>query len=253
MTRYNGGMKWVYLSPHFDDISLSCGGLVWEQTHANDSVSIWTVCAAQPPVQEISPFAQELQARWGVGENAISHRRTEDLNSCRLLGAAYRHFTIPDCIYRRHPITGEHIYTTEGSLNGPVHLGDATLITSLREEMRGALPSDAILVCPLGLGNHVDHQITRLAAEGLYRPLWYYADYPYVLRWEEQLKELTQKGWESQVYPISAPALAAWRDSVAAHGSQISTFWATVDEMQQAITRYLRSSQGITLWRKPEG
>ena len=24
--------KWVYLSPHFDDVVLSAGGLVWEQT-----------------------------------------------------------------------------------------------------------------------------------------------------------------------------------------------------------------------------
>ena len=29
-------MRWIYLSPHFDDAVLSCGGLIWEQTHSGD-------------------------------------------------------------------------------------------------------------------------------------------------------------------------------------------------------------------------
>jgi len=38
-------MRWIYISPHFDDAVLSCGGLIWEQTHKGITVEIWTVCA----------------------------------------------------------------------------------------------------------------------------------------------------------------------------------------------------------------
>jgi len=101
------------------------------------------------------------------------------------------------------------------------------------------------------LGNHVDHQLTRQVIEGLGRQVWYYADYPYVLRWNAQVNQMEQEGWVSQVLPISGDGLSAWMDSISAHGSQISTFWASDVEMRQAITDYLQSNLGIRLWIKP--
>ena len=77
-------MHWIYLSPHFDDIALSCGGLVWHQVQAGDVVEIWTVCAAAPdPSQPFSPFAQSLHARWGTGPASVAARRAEDIASCQ--------------------------------------------------------------------------------------------------------------------------------------------------------------------------
>ena len=42
-------MHWIYLSPHFDDAVLSCGGMIWEQVHSGETVEIWTLCAGQIP------------------------------------------------------------------------------------------------------------------------------------------------------------------------------------------------------------
>ena len=97
----------------------------------------------------------------------------------------------------------------------------------------------------------MDHQLTRRVAEGLGHPLWYYADYPYVLRCTQQLAQMEQEGWISQLFPISADGLAAWMDAISAHGSQISTFWANDLDMRQAITDYLYANGGIRLWKKP--
>jgi LmbE family N-acetylglucosaminyl deacetylase len=244
-------MPWIYLSPHFDDVTLSCGGLLWEQVQAGQVVSIWTVCASEPPAGDFSPFAQELHARWEVDQNATAVRRIEDINSCYRLGASYQHFSIPDCIYRRNPQTGEFMYTSEEALNGPLQPGDTRVARTLLKELRRSLQPDTNLVCPLGLGDHVDHQLTRQAAEGLGRALWYYADYPYVLRCTAQVEQMKQEGWINQVFPISPEGLVAWQDAISAHVSQISTFWAGESDMRQAVTDYLRLTGGVHLWSKP--
>jgi LmbE family N-acetylglucosaminyl deacetylase len=244
-------MSWVYLSPHFDDVALSCGGLVWEQAQAGEPVSIWTVCAGDTPANELSAFAKELHTRWMAERNATAHRKQEDLASCLRLGAAARYFNIPDCIYRRHPLTDEFLYTSEAALNGSLHPGDAGVVARLRKAFMSALPKEAALISPLGLGNHVDHQLVRAAVNDLRAAVWYYEDYPYVLRCEGELERLASDGWVSHSFPISPQGLLAWQDSVAAHASQISTFWAGEADMRQAIEEHLNHHGGTCLWQPP--
>jgi LmbE family N-acetylglucosaminyl deacetylase len=249
--RYNGEMPWIYLSPHFDDVAFSCGGLLWEQAQQGEGVSIWTVCAGETPSGELSPFARELHERWKLGENVPSQRRVEDRMSAKRLGASYRYFSIPDCIYRRDPETGDFMYSSEAALNDGLQPGDLQVIHNLQVELSQSLPLEAILACPLGLGNHVDHQLTRRVAEGLERAVWYYADFPYVLHNQTRLEQMAGDGWISQIFPISPDGMTAWMDSISAHASQISTFWENDLAMRQVVADYLDSNRGIRLWKKP--
>jgi LmbE family N-acetylglucosaminyl deacetylase len=244
-------MDWVYLSPHLDDVALSCGGLVWEQVHAKNRVDVWTICAGDPPPGSLSPFAQSLHKNWGVGLEAANLRRREDIDSCAHLGAEYRHFLIPDCIYRRDGESGEHLYTSEETLWGDIHPADDELIERLCRHLERAVPENANLVCPLTLGDHVDHCLTRAAAEQLNRPLWYYADFPYVLHATDQLTGLRESGWRITAFNISKGGLCAWEDSIAAHTSQISTFWPNLESMRIAIQEYHQKLGGISLWQRP--
>ena len=244
-------MSWIYLSPHFDDAALSCGGLVWEQAQRGERVSIWTVCAGEPPSTELSLFAQELHARWKLDQNAPARRKIEDQNSCQRLGASSRYYAIPDCIYRRDPGTGEYMYAAEAALNGALQAGDYTVIRSLQEEIQLHQEPEVLFVCPLGLGNHVDHQLTRAAAEGISHTCWYYADFPYVLHNQTMLERMNAEGWANEVFPISAAGLAAWEDSISAHASQVSTFWSNDLTMRQGVADYLHETGGIRLWKKP--
>jgi LmbE family N-acetylglucosaminyl deacetylase len=244
-------MPWIYLSPHFDDVAFSCGGLLWDQAQQGKRVSIWTVCAGEVPPGELSPFARELHNRWELGENAPFTRREEDRISAQRLGTSYRYFSVPDCIYRRDPQTGDFMYASEASLNGALQPGDIQVIRNLQAELSQSLPLEAIVVCPLGLGNHVDHQLTRRVAEGLKRDLWYYADFPYVLHDLLSSEKLTGAGLISQIFPISSAGLTAWMDSISAHASQISTFWENDHAMRMAVADYMNSNGGVRMWRKP--
>jgi len=241
-------MNWIYISPHLDDVVLSLGGLIWEQTTAGQDVSIWTICAGDPPPGKLSSFAQSLHQRWEVGRDAIHERRDEDIGSCKRLGAGYLHFDIPDCIYRRSPRTGNFLYDSESSLWGEVHPDESDRIEDLSRKLREIVPVGANLVCPITIGHHVDHRFTRTAIEAAFQGetvnLYYYPDYPYVLN---EALPLIKDGLKSCLYSLSPNAILAWQDAIAHHQSQISTFWESIDEMRSAIQFYYEKMGGIWL------
>jgi LmbE family N-acetylglucosaminyl deacetylase len=244
-------MTWVYLSPHFDDIALSCGGLAWEQSQAGEPVQVWTICAGEVPAGPLSPFAAGLHTRWEAGQNAPSERSAEDLAACRLMGAIPYHFDLPDCIYRRGLDQVTHLYASEEGIFGPVHADEEGLVARLAADLQSRMPAEAVVVCPLALGGHVDHRLTRAAVEQIDCTVWYYADYPYVLRSKSDLAAMCQSGWRPTNFLVSEAGLEAWFASVAAYASQLSTFWPDSAAMQAALRDYWQSSGcGVQLWRK---
>jgi LmbE family N-acetylglucosaminyl deacetylase len=239
----------VYLSPHLDDVAFSCGGLGWEQVRSGQQVAVWTICAGDPPPGPLSGFAQSLHERWEVGREAVPQRRSEDMRGCQRMGAAWRHFPIPDCIYRKSPESGEALYNSEEGLFGEIHSEEGALVDRLGQMLKGQLPAGARVVCPLGLGGHVDHRLTRAAAERTGRPLWYYADYPYVQREGVRLEDKTE-GMSGEVLHLSEAGLEAWVEAAAAYASQVSSFWAGMEAMQGSIRRYAGQIGGAKLWRR---
>ena len=159
-------MNWIFLSPHFDDIALSCGGLVWELAQAGEPVSIWTVCAGDPPRRKLSAFAQAIHERWETGTGAVEQRRAEDRVSCAAMHASHRYINNPDCIYRPRNKAIPHYYPSGADLFGKVHPAERkNLVRRLSRIFQKEIHPSSQIVCPLTLGNHVDHQITRKAAE----------------------------------------------------------------------------------------
>lgn len=258
-------MDWVYLSPHFDDAVFSCGGLLWEQTHTGESTTIWTVCAGEPLPGEISEFAQMHHLRWGSGEDAVAQRKLEDQLACWRVGAAYHYLPIPDCIYRRlgedyfrlkparkkPPLNSQHLYTSLPEILGPLKPEEEGLVDQLSQQLAKTLPAGSQLVCPLSLGGHADHRLTRRAAETLNRSLWYYADFPYVVRDTAQVEQLKQAGWTSTTFPVSPDGVEAWFEAMAAHKSQISTFWDDLGALRSMLQAYIDQNGGASLWQPP--
>ncbi len=168
----------IYLSPHLDDVALSCGGAIAAQTRAGEPVLIVSITAGDPPTQ-VSAYAESLHTRWELVTNATAARRAEDLAACALLGADAQHWNLPDCIYRLDD-QGVPFYVSDADIFGQVAPDEKALVARLAAQM-AQLPPARRIVVPLGVGNHVDHQLTRLAAEQAFgrTALEYYEDYPY--------------------------------------------------------------------------
>jgi LmbE family N-acetylglucosaminyl deacetylase len=240
-------MRWIYLSPHFDDVVLSCGGLVWEQIQSGQAVEVWTICAGAPGA-ELSGFALQLHQRWQTEEEAVDERQEEDRAAAAQLGAGLRYWDLPDCIYRQLP-DGSWLVNGEEDLWKPVHPLENALVEQLASWLAEELREDDILVSPLTLGNHVDHFLVRAAAEHLQRPLMYYPDYPYAAAMGADLVEKTGENWQKHCYPVTRLALGAWQDAIACYTSQISTFWGGLPEMRAALERYWQAGGGTCLWQ----
>ena len=257
-------MNWIYLSPHLDDAAYSCGGLIWSQTTAGEQVSVWTICAGDPPEENLSTHAASIHDRWNFENDAVDQRRLEDIESCRILNASHRHFPIPDAIYRgdfqpKSTFEGgetEYFYQERDSLFGPLNPAEGKLVKSLSQELLKEIKRvpDSVntnIVCPLALGNHVDHQLTRQAVERLDIPLLYYADFPYVLDGLDNLDGLRAAGWRSTSFEINQDALGAWVAAIAEYKSQLSTFWSDLDEMRCAVDSYRILMGGAIIWQPP--
>lgn len=266
------GMEWIYLSPHLDDIALSCGGLAWEQARAGDQVAVWTICAGSPPADPLPPFAQALHQRWVTGAETVTIRRREDLRACQRLGVNYRHFDWPDCIYRLKP-DGAPLITGEDDLWEGIP--EEGVVSGLVEMLRGSVPAGAQLVSPLGLGYHIDHRLVRRAAEAVGLPLLYYMDYPYILRSAAELANLEggpaadpaclptgkpavtelplrDANWQRVPAAISTAGLEAWQKAVWAYRSQAPGFWSSRKEMKVAYNNYWAGGGG-RLWARRTG
>ncbi len=228
-----------YISPHFDDAVLSCGGRIWLQTQAGADVVVITVFGRVPEAGiPLSPYAQELHTRWGCAVEAVRQRPAEDIEALACLGAKPMHWSYLDCIYRT-TAGGDFPYASEDALWGPVHASDSGLFRELADRM-AALPlrPAARLYSPLGVGRHVDHRIVRRAAEASGHPLTYYEDFPYARDLEALEAARTPGASKPELVPLSGRALEAKVDAIACYRSQISTFWSSRDEMGATVRAY---------------
>jgi LmbE family N-acetylglucosaminyl deacetylase len=247
-------MKTIYISPHLDDAIFSCGGWIWEQTRRGQEVEIWTICAGDLPPGPLSGLARSLHQSWNLSENAVKIRREEDRKACQIIGAVPRHFSFLDCIYRISP-QGDAFYETESGLFGGLDPREMDLIDRVRATLADCLPEEAELIVPLGIGNHVDHELTRKAASRLEWSLSYYADYPYAREIEGQ-EILTfmeeSREWQVENKEVSEQGLDQWWQGARAYASQITTFWEDEGALRREIKDFSDFLEGMKIWKALE-
>jgi LmbE family N-acetylglucosaminyl deacetylase len=241
-------MRWIYISPHFDDAVLSCGGLIWEQTHSGVPVEIWTVMAGDPTPGPASALMTRVHAAWKTinPQETVALRRIEDQNAARRVGAVIEHLPFTDALYRRSD-TGTLFYPDDIFI--APNPRETALVDAIAHKLSEKLTQYDTIVCPLAIGGHVDHLITRKAMELLKRPLWYYADVPYTLKYLDELAPATEKMTGKNFF-ISPQGLAGWQESIAAHASQISSLFVDVQDMRQKIRDYAQLRSGVMLWER---
>lgn len=239
----------LYLSPHLDDVTLSCGAQIYDLTQAGKDVLIVTVMAGDPP-KNISGYAQSLHERWELLAEAGAARRAEDMVACRILGADARHWPVPDCIYRTDPKSGQPLYLSDDDIFGDVHRAELMLVQSVTDRIATMPTADRILA-PLTIGHHVDHLLVRGAAEIIHdERLLYYEDYPYAQERAKRERALVAnpKVLTPTVIPVSEDARRAKIEAILAYKSQLSTFWTDNADLERQVFGYMDEVGGERLW-----
>ena len=247
-------MKTIYLSPHLDDAVFSCGGWIWEQTQQGQEVEVWTVCAGEPQLVPRSEITDSLHQTWSLGGNPVQSRQEEDWKACQIVGAVPRHLPFLDCIYRLTP-QGEAYYQVEADLFGGLDPREGDLIDQIAAALEEKLPQEVELIVPLGIGNHVDHELIRKAASRLDRKLVYYADFPYArdLEGQEILDFMdNSREWQGEELLISEKGLDQWWQGARAYRSQIGIFWEDEDHLRKEISDFSTFMRGMKIWKAIE-
>lgn len=243
-------MRWIYLSPHLDDVVLSAGGLIYEQTQAGIPVEIWTLMCGFAPSAETSPFADIQHQMWGFKsmEEAIQSRRQEDENAARVLGAAIVHFDFLDCIYRRGA-NGDWLYST---VFEPPLAEDAGIPQKIADTVSARLLPEDVVVAQLSVGSHVDHVLVRQAADLLERPVFYDIDIPYMFYSPEEF-EPKSIGMRENTHFITEAGVQAWQEAILEYKSQVPWLGEAMSApelVRESIWAYWSEWKGIRLFQK---
>ena len=240
-------MRYIFISPHLDDISLSCGGIVNHLSGNNIKTEIWSIFSGSPIESDLSPFALSLHNRWRLPLNAPKKRRLEDIEACKILGADFRHFNFLDCIYRKDNF-GDPIIKKEEDLYQPIPDSQEPLIEEISAIFKTQIMPEDILVSPLAIGNHLDHQIIFKSISLLRsQPLLFYEDYPYVIK--SQNPQTNAENLLPLQFQLTDENIRNWHDSIAAYKSQISTFWTDIAQMKSDISHFFDIGGGKHLWK----
>lgn len=241
-------MQHIYLSPHFDDAALSCGGQIAQRSAAGESVVVATIFGGKPDYADLSSFARSIHARPHAGQDPVAERWQEERDALAILGARGRRGDHLDCIYRRDPAGASWLYAEQAALFGPVHPAEKSMATKLAEEIAGwsGQADEVILYGPLAIGNHVDHQITHAAARLLHSQgytVWFYEDYPYVVRATGALEaalaaQAAPDRWQPASIALNELSLQRKIAAVSAYRSQLGVLFGS--DVAAALTDFAR-------------
>jgi LmbE family N-acetylglucosaminyl deacetylase len=229
--------RMIFLSPHPDDAVLSCGGWIYKLAQNGERPIVMTIFGGDRPTDvPLSDFARSLQKRWQLSDDAPARRRDEDRAACDRLGCYLIHLPFADAVYR---MGGQGpLYDSEETIIGDVRDEEIVDRVAWAVDARLRQVANARLVVPLTAGQHVDHVITRRAAERLKVELIYYEDYPYAEQPERMTHVWGTDEWVSEAIGLSEAALDAKIEAFLLHRSQISTFYRDDDEVRQRMRAY---------------
>ena len=151
------------------------------------------------------------------------------------------HWGYLDCIYRRTP-DGAFPYDSLAALFGKAHPAEGDLTAALSERFSElVLASSGMCYAPMGVGNHVDHQIVHRAAEQMERAVCFYEDYPYAEEAEAVERALSDGAWREERMPISEEALEARIAASACYASQLEALgWDDAQDMATSMRAFAR-------------
>jgi LmbE family N-acetylglucosaminyl deacetylase len=235
----------LILSPHFDDAALSLGGKIRQLVEAGEPVRAVTLFAGHPG-PDLSSFAREVHRSWGDPPDPIGMRREEDAAALRVLGSEARWLEVRESLYRQGP-DGAWLYASREGIFGEVDPAErerwpAELAAALAEQVPPK--TEVTYYAPLGVGNHVDHQLAHAAGRRLRESgaeVLFYEEYPYAQHPGQVDRAREARGalaWTPRLFPLTEEQLAAKVESVRAYRSQLQNLFGTEAYMEDLVRFY---------------
>jgi LmbE family N-acetylglucosaminyl deacetylase len=241
----------LFLSPHPDDVALSCGGLVAQLRARGEHVAIATFYGGAGSLAQLTPYQCEAL---GFGERRVplaptdvmEERAREDRAYAAAVDAGLVGVGLPDAVFRG--------YEGDAALLGEARPDDPVPASALAELLHALRPHVAYV--PLSIGGHVDHR--QVFRAGIYElaggragsfsslacRLVFYEDSPYSwwsdFRGLEHLRpdQLADLPHTIELRPEYVPVddwLGRKLKGIRAYSSQIHRLFGSDAEMERAV------------------
>lgn len=157
-------MKILYISPHFDDVALSCGGKLLEESNLVEARILTLFSQASPN-----------------GKSLYDARLEEEKKAAELFGASILVGEFLDAPYR------DPTYSSFAQIICARAQSDAKLPGQIADMISQIVTRNQIeeIYAPLGVGWHIDHQLafegTKLFQQSHKTTVTWYEDRPYAL------------------------------------------------------------------------
>lgn len=211
----------LVVSPHLDDAVLSLGASLAGWARRGGRIVIASVYTEGPPLEEVAPSMRAFAD--------YRARCAEDDAACAEIGAEVRRLGQIERAFRRPFLSGWSFFATPPDRSG---------FTGLPGVMRALAPlaslDPELVYVPLGVGNHIDHVETLIAATdwaiaaGWRDRLRFYEDF-YALAGSMRAKHFVTRGhswrhWQSPL--LRARRLAVILKTIASRisGPPVETF-----------------------------
>lgn len=174
--------KILILSPHLDDVVLSCCNYALQKQTRGYLIKIITIFT-DFKVSCLSIDAKIYLKKSGFN-NVVDFsqaRKNEDLAAMKFLGFEYEYWNLIDGCFRENH--NEPIYKSNQHLfSGKIKKNDQKNIIKLIAKLKQINYKEFTeILIPLGIGFHADHLITKFCAEQSFpfEKIKYYVDWPY--------------------------------------------------------------------------
>lgn len=233
----------LYVSPHLDDVVLSCGGRVAAARKQGRAAIVVSVFASPAPDDLPSPLARRYHTSMGAPGDALVRQR-EDREALGLLLASPVHLRHLDCIYRTGA-DGLPLVSEEPDIFRADEAEDRELVEAVSGDLHDIAAGVGAhqLFLPLALGRHRDHVLVRQAGEtasgrlGGGVSLLYYEDAPYVLTEHGTLDNAVRE-MDAELFSITSDELNMRLEAISCYRSQQGILWHQESGLASAIRDY---------------
>jgi glycosyltransferase involved in cell wall biosynthesis/LmbE family N-acetylglucosaminyl deacetylase len=233
----------LFISPHLDDVILSCAGTLAHLVQHQAKVILVTAFTGDPsPEVALSPLAQQLHKLWEDEAHPYQTRREEDRAVAESLNIEYRWLGFLEAVYREPKLeTVSELFSVEyDQTMDPCFAPLYQSFQQLFKEHPGAL-----IFAPLGIGQHRDHllvhQAVAMAREttSTVGQVYYYEDYPYAARDGSLQARLAQLPWKVKSLTVDVTHTFSERVRlIALYASQTSPLFGSADRIDAKVRSY---------------
>jgi LmbE family N-acetylglucosaminyl deacetylase len=242
----------LFLSPHLDDAILSCGGVIHRLARAGQRVIIVTVMAGEPSdALPDSPVLQAIRTQWESGRNTFRERRAEDAQAALQLRAQVYHLALLESAFRQTLCGAGDWIALYPEHDSPFTINEADDARLTLFETRLPFVEVVTIYAPMGIDNHVDHQLVRDWALVLTGPahapaLKFYEEYPHArnrssLQRAQAYYHQTMPAlkMESEITLLTSDDCAAKLRAMGCYRSHLHVLWNDMAEMEQQARDYM--------------